>query len=1025
MNPSSTAANRTRRGRQWLAILLLAAGNVATADSLVLRQMDHTAWTKKDGAPAGINQIAEALDGTLWLASKSGLIHFDGIHFNVFQPPPGEPQFPAIEVARVCISRDGTVWIGFWLKGIASIRNGHVRMYTEKDGLPPGGITQILEGPDGSMWTIARRQIRHLVKERWIDDIDSASVPLDDMWRIFFDREGTQWIAANKRIYTRRHGETELTDTGQLMPSQSVAGAFVQTPDGSLWFTLQSLTAAPGELRRVQAGNAPDSAAIRIPINPTGLLVGPDGALWVLTDEDLSKVVIGPPDSNRTSSERAADSVSIDHYSHLDGLSAKRTVSGLLDRAGNVWVATTAGLDRLKQPVLTRFVAIPIHGSIAYLARGANRQIWIAAGGTPLISVDSGQKAVVHGPPRDYAALYCDANGIVWLDGADGFMSYDSDHFLSIPYPGAFPPFSIHQMTGRSLHRLFVSFIRNGLWMFSDGTWTRISAPQFPDETPMSILEDSKDRLWAGFVSGDVVVRDGASTRSFSEGSREGLGSIQVLTESKRGLFVGATNGLAVIRGDGFQVLRTEGGLASRGVSGIVETKKGDLWINSSNGIFQVSAAEVEKALQTQSYRMRAQPFLLDDLPLGGAPQISGLPSAIASADERLWFSAADVLVSMDPNVPRRSRPPPSISIRAIGADEDSPASLDNPRFGSAHTLRIDYFGADLTGPNQVVYRYKLDNVDPTWQEVGARTEAVYTELRPGQYTFRVAASNGDGIWNERAAALQFAVLPAFYQTVWFRVLALILAVAAVWGAFGLRLRYVSARVRERSDERANERVRIARDLHDTLLQGIQGLMLRFHFAAQKVPNDIPARRELEDALSSADRILLEGRQRVKLLRDSSVSSSDLADSLAATGKDLNWNEALAFQVQTQGPACPLRPDVQEELFTIGREALTNAFRHSQASKIEVVLSYTPTALHMSCRDNGSGIPTDIITQGAAGHWGLLGMRERAIKIGATLDCWSAPGSGTEISVAIAARRAYVRPRSRWFFSRRHIAQTS
>ena len=316
--------------------------------------------------------------------------------------------------------------------------------------------------------------------------------------------------------------------------------------------------------------------------------------------------------------------------------------------------------------------------------------------------------------------------------------------------------------------------------------------------------------------------------------------------------------------------------------------------------------------------------------------------------------------------------------------------------------------------PERLRYRYRLDNEDKNWQDAGTRTEAAYTNLHPGTYTFHAAASNDGLVWRETTTPLILHVLPAFYESLWFRTLCILLLCILVWLAISIRIASVSARIRERSEERANERVQIARDLHDTLLQGIQGLMLRFHFAAQKVPEGGEVREMLDTALNSADRILQEGRERITHLRTStSIIHADLLNSLEIVGKGLSWTDDVAFIIVAEGTPRELRPRVNEELFCIGREALTNAFRHARASRIELNIDYGRAELRLQCRDDGCGMDQKMIDEGRAGHWGLLGIRERANSIAATLVCRSTQGVGTEILVTLPSKQAYA-PDQSW-----------
>jgi signal transduction histidine kinase len=330
----------------------------------------------------------------------------------------------------------------------------------------------------------------------------------------------------------------------------------------------------------------------------------------------------------------------------------------------------------------------------------------------------------------------------------------------------------------------------------------------------------------------------------------------------------------------------------------------------------------------------------------------------------------------------------------------------------------VQYFGLDLTRPKSVIYRYRLDGLDTTWRDAGSHTEAVYTHLRPGRYTFEVMASSGNDLWSTPVSSVRFTILPRFYERRAFLALCFVAAVAFLWLAYALRLRFATRAIRMRAEDRADERIRIARELHDTLLQGVQGLLLTFHVAAERVPPDHESKKTLERALATADRLIVEGRNRVSRLRSEHLTDAELKASIERFASDLNGHSAFEFVAERKGGNDSLQPDVVEEIFCIAREALTNAFRHSEAPRIAVELDYQRRQFLFTCRDNGRGFEVVALQASQAnGHWGLRGMAERAEKIGAKFSYTSVVGNGTKVEVIVPARRAYARRRGFSLFS--------
>ena len=452
-------------------------------------------------------------------------------------------------------------------------------------------------------------------------------------------------------------------------------------------------------------------------------------------------------------------------------------------------------------------------------------------------------------------------------------------------------------------------------------------------------------------------------------------------------------------------MLRFKDADAASGVSGLVRSRNGDVWLNGSRGIGRIPYAELEAGLADPKHEIVTESITEGDY-VGPAPFQLRLRTAFVDGNGTLWFIAPDgTPLHLDPE--HIGSPLPQLSILNMVSDgvPVSPANVIPPK---PNTLLIRYFGVDLAVPDKITYRYKLDGVDPAWQEVGRRTEAVYTRLRPGQYTFHVQASNGSGDWTPITSGVPFTVSPSFYQTGWFGASCLAVGLLLSWLLLHLRVQYVASQLNVRFDERLAERTRIARELHDTLLQGFQGLTLHFQGVMKQIPDELPARETMRKALGYADEVLTEARKRVRDLRAEGPISGDLSQDLTSYGEELARDKAVEFKITVVGTPQPLHPVAGDEIHRITREALANAFRHSQASSIEVEMTYEPAGFSLRVRDNGVGIDQEILNSGRQGHWGLSGMRERAQEVGGDWRIWSSAGKGTEIHLKVPARCAYV-----------------
>jgi signal transduction histidine kinase len=329
--------------------------------------------------------------------------------------------------------------------------------------------------------------------------------------------------------------------------------------------------------------------------------------------------------------------------------------------------------------------------------------------------------------------------------------------------------------------------------------------------------------------------------------------------------------------------------------------------------------------------------------------------------------------------------------------------------------LQIDYTALSFVAPEKVRFKYKLEGYDRDWRDASTRRQAFYNDLPPRSYRFRVIACNNSGVWNEAGSFVDFSVDPAYYQTTWFALSVGAASLLLLAGLYQLRLRQLSRQFNVRMEERVNERMRIARDLHDTLLQSFHGLLFSFQAANNLLPNrPAEAKRQLESAIDQAAEAITEGRDAVQGLRSSTLVSNDLAEAIGAFGAafsaDKHGPHSVDFRVQVEGNPRDLAPLVRDDVQRIAYEAVRNAFKHAGARHIEVEVHYDTWQLRLRVRDDGKGIDPHVLKTGArAGHFGLPGMSEHAQLVGGKLDVWSELGAGTEIELTIPAAIAYAK----------------
>jgi signal transduction histidine kinase len=457
-----------------------------------------------------------------------------------------------------------------------------------------------------------------------------------------------------------------------------------------------------------------------------------------------------------------------------------------------------------------------------------------------------------------------------------------------------------------------------------------------------------------------------------------------------------------------FEIFRDRDGLPGNAVHCILSDSHDNLWMSTNNGISKFDP-------KTRRFRNYS---VADGI---SGPDLTGWGACFKSRSGEMFFGGFSGATGFYPDNVVDSTDAPQVVLTGFSLAgvpvEVGPHSLleKATSFAEGVTLShqqnifsIEFSSLSYMNPVANRYRYMLEGLDKNWHEadIGQR-EVSYTTLPPQKYTFRVQGSVRGGPWGEPGAALQINVLPPWWNTWWFRTLYITTILLVLWSAYRLHLGQIALRYNIRLEERLRERNRIARELHDTLLQGFQGLMLRFHVVMETLPENTSARRMMEQAMERADQALVQGRQSVHDLREDVTSGGDLSGALRHCGEVLTQDHRTPFSLSVIGIPRPLSPALCKEAYDIGREAMTNAFRHSHAAKIEVEIAYETTCVRLMIRDDGRGIEQTIVDSGRAGHWGLRGMRERARAIGAELNIQSRPGAGTEIELTIPAKVAY------------------
>jgi signal transduction histidine kinase/ligand-binding sensor domain-containing protein len=976
--------------RTWVdraaCAMLLAYSATAAALPLPI-DVHHTSWTAKDGAPPYIIAMTQTPDGWLWLAASSGLYRFDGVSFERFDSK-GQ-RLPSNNLWGMRLLDSGALWIGYRHGGASVWHSGKVRNYGLEDGLPPSSSVDFEEDAAGRLWLATARGLWLFDGKRWAQADARFQAPTS-MCTFLRDRQRNLWAQCESGAYELAAGASAFV----RLAGPVGVGRLALGPDGTVW-------SVGGPKAEVVALGGPGVGKPRpdwpAPRYAGGtMLFERDGRhLWVVGDGGVTRT--GPEGTSAT-------------FGMAQGLSGAVPNFVLQDREGNVWIGTENGLDRFRPQILSGVALPQVHGDSAAIAAAPRGGLWV---GDTLLA-EPGRPALATLPQESTAegdevtVLWREAPDSLWTATRSGLWHEQGGRRERLPLPDQLPPQAhIFSVARDRAGDVWISVRGQGIYQRHDGVWLRPAG--VPESTRANLLyRDAGGRMWLGQGTKGLAMLADGKLRQFgaADGMQVGI-ALQILQVGKD-VLVSGENGLFRFDGARFHRLTGVGEDGLYGVSGMLYAR-GALWMNGIAGITAIDGAELDHAARDPAYRVRFSRLDHKDGLHGVATQSAPLPSAVAGSDGKLWFATTAGVFWLDPSATRKNTLPPPVVIRRITAGGAAYALDDGapPRL-PPHPSRvgIDYTALSLTMPERMRFRYRLEGVDADWQEAGASRSTAYTDLPPGDYRFEVQATNNDGVWSTAPAAARFVVEPAPYQTDWFRALCVTLFGMALWGLYKLRLAQVDRQIRARFEERLDERERISRELHDTFLQTVHGLILKIHLAFQRLPADEPAKEEMEKSLQLAEQALAEGRDRVQGLRLSTLRQPELvaAVSVAVRGE---YGEGTMLVTQCGGKALRFHPVVFEELFAIAREALLNAARHAGATEVTFGVAYGKDEFTMTICDNGHGIPADVQQVGhLSGHFGMIGMRERARRIGATLSLTSG-ADGTRWHLVLMARLAY------------------
>jgi signal transduction histidine kinase len=672
----------------------------------------------------------------------------------------------------------------------------------------------------------------------------------------------------------------------------------------------------------------------------------------------------------------------------------------LEDHLGNIWMATQAGLERFRNSAMA---PARVGGADGFytLARGADGDVWVSDRRKHNVwQLTPGQTAR---PLAGYNFVAADRNGDLLMAANDALERRRSQQVERIAWPdeaGNYATYSVID-DGR---RLWLKLSDRRNFVLVDGRWRKRA--EIMESGYINYAVEGDGKLWFVNSKGVISYFDNGVVRTTWSTEQHGITAICGMFAGSEVLVAGE-NGIAVLHDGQWRKLNAEQPAVLSNVTGMTTSPKGDRWLNGGHGVLHIARADWQQAMAHPERPMRYTLFDAADGYAGEAATGVWDNTALTDAKGKLWFASTGGLLRLDPDKLWRSTSQPRAEILLLQADA-AYTPQDRLRLppGTAQ-LRIDYTGLGTGKPEKLRFQYRLIGLDQDWQDADTRRSAYYTNLGPGDYRFHLRAVNEDGVWSEETS-LGFTVEPTVVQSTWFKLAMALLAAALLYLLYRQRLRINTRRALERFNLRVEERESIARDLHDTLLQSMQGVIYSVKAIAMDLPPQEPMRRAMDRTVKLATDALVEGRDRVSELRAEAATRLQLADALRASIAE-HAGAGQRIEVCSEGEARELHPIVHDELLLMGRECLLNAIRHAQASEVQVVLHWGERALKLVVSDNGVGMPADVAaTQSKPGHWGLEGLHERAHRLQAGLELETGAG-GTAWTISVPATLAYRR----------------
>ena len=990
-------------GRTLLAWAGCLVWGVAPLSAFAAPNYFIRAWQSEAGLPQNkVTAVVQTHDGYLWVGTYSGLARFDGMQFTNFD----EMNTPAMHSSRVTSlfeAADGMLWIGDESGQVTRYQDGRFEAVPFHAAWSGGKIYDMAADEAGDIWLLNESGQLARVKDGLVLTPEAGTASkLVNMTR---SANGTIWVARDGRISALEHGQLRPLKLDGTATNNSYVMGIGASRDGGLWVV------ADERIRKWKDEKwAEDLGPTPWDVAPVTRWIETQIGVLVAGTADRGLYLVFPDQNEKPL-----------HFDHASGFPSDWVISLREDREGNCWVGTGGGGLVVLRPNNIQTLAPPDQWqgrAVLSVCPGQGGALWVGTEGAGLYRFQNGgwtNFGPAQGLRNPYVwSLAEDVRGQLWAGTwGGGLFTQAGDRFEFAP--------GMEQVTLPMPALLCTR--EGGLWIgtaagllrYQEGklTWYTENNEQMLRDV-RTVAEDGQGAVWFGMAGGGLACLENQGIRQFRKADGLSNDFIECLHFDKDGtLWIGTFGGgICRFKQGHFAVINREQGLPNSVIGDIEEDGLGYFWMSSHGGIIRVSQSELNRCADGNTNSAHFLTYGIND----GLPTLEcseGLqPAGCRTADGRLWFPTSKGLVSVDPQNVENNRLPPPVVIEAVQVDDRALAGATNGLPAQIppgrHRVDFQYTGLSFMAPEKVRFKYRLAGLDTEWLDAGNKRSINYNYIPPGRYTFRVIACNNDDVWNEQAAEIAFEVLPYFWQTLWFRLLALALMIAASGGFVWFIARRRMRRKLERLEQQRaveHERARIAHDIHDDLGAHLTRITMLSESASGELDNPAKAAAGLSQIFDTARELTRSMDEIVWAVNPRHDTLESLASYLEKFAQDLLATAGIRCRLNlpVQFPERRLTSEVRHNLFLAFKEALHNVVKHSAAPEVRIRLTLQAMSFELVIEDNGRGFAPGTLGQAAdapgrfASGNGLENMTRRLAEIHGRCDIQTGPGSGTKV----------------------------